>query len=123
MNFSQTLAEKLLSRAAGRRVRSGETVVCRPDLALGTDGTLPTALDYLARLDGGVPRAPFDARRLAFAFDHFNASSDRALSGSQDLARRYAALHGVTLFEVDEGVGHQRVIETGRALPGQVAVG
>lgn len=120
---SLTLAEKLLSRAAGHRVRAGDLIVCRPDLALGTDGSVPTALEYLARLDGGTPRAPFDARRLVFALDHYGAGDDAEASASQSVARAYAAKHGVTLFEVGQGIGHQRVMETGRALPGQVAVG
>ena len=118
----RTLAEKLLSRAAGRPVRAGETIVCRPDLALGTDASIAQALEYLARLDGGVPRAPLDARRLVFALDHFDASSDPRAHALQAQARDYATRHGVTLFEVGQGIGHQRIVETGRALPGQVAV-
>lgn len=119
----QTLAEKLLSRASGRRVQAGELVVCRPDLALGTDGSIPMALEYLAQLHGGTPRAPFDAKRLAFAFDHYNESSGPKALALQDTARRYATEHGITVFEVNEGIGHQRVLETGRALPGHLAVG
>jgi 3-isopropylmalate/(R)-2-methylmalate dehydratase large subunit len=119
----QTLGEKLLSRAAGRCVRAGDLAVCRPDLALGTDASIPMALECLGRLDGGVPRAPYDARRLVFALDHFNASSDPLAVARQDAARGYAALHGITLFEVDQGIAHQCVLETGRALPGQVALG
>ena len=119
----QTLAEKLLSRAAGRRVQAGELIVCRPDLALGTDGSIPMALEYLAQLHDGEARAPFDAKRLVFAFDHYNESSGPKALALQDKARRYALEHGINVFEMNEGVGHQRVLETGRALPGQLAVG
>jgi 3-isopropylmalate/(R)-2-methylmalate dehydratase large subunit len=119
----QTLAQKLLSRAAHRRVRDGELIVCRPDLALGTDGSIPMALDYLAQLHGGTARAPFDAKRMVFAFDHYNETSGPKALALQDTARRYAHEHGVTVFDMNDGIGHQRVLETGRALPGQLAVG
>lgn len=118
-----TLAEKLLSRAAGRSVRAGELIVCRPDLALGTDGSIPMALEYLAQLHGGVAGAPDDASRLVFALDHYNESSGPKALALQDKARRYAGVHGIAVFEMNEGIGHQRVLETGRALPGQLVVG
>ncbi|MDP9045055.1 MAG: aconitase family protein [Pseudomonadota bacterium] len=120
---SLTLAEKLLSRAAGRTVRADEIAVVRPDLVLGNDVTLPTALAYLARLDGGTPRAPFDARRIAFALDHLEGSCDAAPPGSQRAVTDYARDHGVRLFAAEQGAGHQVVLETGLALPGHVAVG
>jgi 3-isopropylmalate/(R)-2-methylmalate dehydratase large subunit len=119
----QTLAEKLLSRAAQREVRAGELIVCRPDLGLGTDGSIPMALDYLAELHGGEAGAPNDAGRLVFAFDHYNESSGPKALALQERARRYARAHGVAVFEMNEGIGHQRVLETGRALPGQLVVG
>ena len=119
----QTLAEKLLSRAAGHRVQAGELIVCRPDLALGTDGSIPMALDYLAELQDGEAGAPNDAGRLVFAFDHYDESSGPKALALQERARRYARAQGVAVFEMNEGIGHQRVLETGRALPGQLVVG
>jgi 3-isopropylmalate/(R)-2-methylmalate dehydratase large subunit len=37
--------------------------------------------------------------------------------------RSFAAAHGILLWDVGEGIGHQLVVETGRALPGGLAVG
>jgi 3-isopropylmalate/(R)-2-methylmalate dehydratase large subunit len=119
----QTLAEKLLSRAAAREVRAGDLVVCRPDLALGTDGSVPMALDYLEQLHGGAAGAPHDASRLVFAFDHYDASSGVKALALQDRARRYAGEHGIAVFEMNQGIGHQRLLETGGAQPGQLVVG
>lgn len=120
---AMTLAEKLLSRAAGKRIFAGGLAVCRPALALGTRETIPIALEYLSRLDGGPPRAPFDARRVVFGLGPLDADEDSGSEAAQAAARDYALAHGVTVFEAAQGMGHQRVIETGRALPGQVAVG
>lgn len=119
---SLTLAEKLLSRAAGRKVRAGEIAVVRPDLAIGTDAAAAVALEHLARLDGGTPRAPFDARRLAFGFDRADVPVP-TVAAAREAVRDYAARHGVTLFDVGEGIGHQAVLETGLARPGNLAVG
>ncbi len=119
----QTLAEKLLSRAAAREVRAGDLVVCRPDLALGTDGSVPMALDYLEQLHGGAAGAPHDASRLVFAFDHYDTSSGAKALALQDRARRYAGEHGIAVFEMNQGIGHQRLLETGGAQPGQLVVG
>ena len=37
--------------------------------------------------------------------------------------REFAARHGILLWDVGEGIGHQLIVETGRALPGGLAVG
>ena len=37
--------------------------------------------------------------------------------------RDFAALHGIPLWEVGDGIGHQLIVESGRALPGGLVVG
>lgn len=125
----QTLAEKLLSRAAGRALRAGELAVCEVDQAMGTDGSIPMALDYLREMqaDRHVPGfalpGPARADRLSFAFDHYGATSGARALQLQERARVYAQAHGVRVFEVNEGIGHQRMLERGLALPGTLVVG
>jgi len=117
-----TLTEKLLSRAAGRAVRAGETVVCEVDVAMGTDGSVPMALDYLRQVHGSKPRAPFCPERLVFALDHYGALSGSRAQALQQLAREYAVAHGIRLFEVGEGIGHQLMIDSGLVRPGELVV-
>ncbi len=120
-----TQAEKLLSRAAGRQVRAGEIAICEVDVAMGTDGSIPMALDYLARMQApgrGLP-APHRPERLLFAFDHYGpVSGERALA-LQAQARDYGRAHGIRIFEAGEGIGHQLLLERGHVRPGQLAVG
>jgi len=121
----KTLAEKLLSRAAAADLRAGELAICEPDAVMGTDGSIPMALDYLQQMqrDGAALPGPKQAERLVFAFDHYGpGSGERALS-LQDRARTYARAHGVRIFEVAEGIGHQLMMERGLVLPGQLVVG
>ena len=121
---AQTLAEKLLSRAAGRMVYAGDLAICAPDAAMGTDGSIPMALDYFRDMqpDGTLP-APAQAERLVFALDHYGPVSGERAMALQQRARDYAQAHGICTFEVGEGIGHQLMLERGRVLPGQLAVG
>lgn len=121
----QTLAEKLLSRAAGRALYAGEMAVCEVDQAMGTDGSIPMALDYLRQMqeEGADLPGPARPERLSFAFDHYGATSGPRALQLQDRARDYARTHGVRTFEVDEGIGHQLMLERGLALPGTLVVG
>lgn len=116
----RTMAEKLISRAAGRDVRAGEIAVCRPDYAMGTDGSIPMAIDYLTEMGGGRPHEP---ARLIFALDHYGETSGLNALKLQDKARRFAREHGIRLFDVGDGIGHQLLIEEGIAAPGRLAVG
>lgn len=119
-----TLAEKLLSRAAGRALRAGDLAICEPDAAMGTDGSIPMALDYFRDMqpDRSLP-APAAPERLIFALDHYGAASGERALALQQRARAYARCHGIRVFEVGEGIGHQLMLERGCALPGRLAVG
>lgn len=120
----QTLAEKLLSRASLRRVYAGQLAVCTPDVAMGTDASVPMALDYFrAMQEDGTLTSPASAAQLVFALDHYGAVSGERALALQALTREYAASEGITLFEVGEGIGHQLMLERGHVLPGQLAVG
>lgn len=123
----QTLAEKLLSRAAGMTLYAGDLAICEPDAAMGTDGSIPMALDYFHAMqeNAAEDRLPAPARpeRLVFALDHYGAVSGARAQALQARARDYAVAHGIGVFEVGEGIGHQLMLERGRVLPGQLAVG
>jgi 3-isopropylmalate/(R)-2-methylmalate dehydratase large subunit len=116
----RSMAEKLLSRAAGRAVTVGEIAICRPDHAMGTDGSVPMALDYLAHMGADAPQ---NAQRLSFAFDHYGATSGRNALALQLRARDFARAHDIHLFDVGDGIGHQLLMEQGIAAPGRLVVG
>ena len=122
---AKTIAEKLLSRAAGADLRAGDIAVCEPDVAMGTDGSIPMALDYLQQMQpAGAPLPPpRHVDRLLFALDHYGPGSGARSLALQERARAYARAHGVRMFEVGEGIGHQLMMERGLVLPGQLAVG
>ena len=120
MTSPATMAEKLLSAATGRTVRAGEIVVCTPHYAMGTDGSIPMAIDYLAGMGSGAPAQP---GQLLFALDHYGISSGPNALALQAKARKFAHDHGIALFDVGDGIGHQLLIEQGIAAPGRLVVG
>lgn len=122
MPSERTLAEKLLSRAANREVIAGDIAICRPDMAMGTDGSIPMAINYLAEMQSGT-YDPVCCDQLLFALDHYGATSGRNALFLQEKARVFAMKHGIRLFDVGDGIGHQLVIEAGLAAPGRLVVG
>jgi 3-isopropylmalate/(R)-2-methylmalate dehydratase large subunit len=119
------MSEKLLSHAARADLRAGELAICVPDAAMGTDGSIPMALDYLQQMqqEGEPLPAPRHPDRVVFAFDHYGAGSGEKSLALQQRARAYALAHGVQVFEVGDGIGHQLMLEGGFVLPGRLAVG
>jgi 3-isopropylmalate/(R)-2-methylmalate dehydratase large subunit len=116
----KTLSEKILSAKAGRDVRAGDVVICEVDYALGTDGSIPMAIDYFAAMDGGRVHAP---HRLLFALDHYAPAPSPKAALLQAGIRRFAKEQGIRLFDIGEGIGHQLVVEKGFAAPGRLLVG
>ena len=95
-------------------------MVCAVDYALGTDGSTPMALDYFQAMGGSRVRHP---DRVVFALDHYAPAPNRHTAELHQRMRRFAAEQGIPLWDVGEGIGHQLMIESGRAAPGRLAVG
>jgi 3-isopropylmalate/(R)-2-methylmalate dehydratase large subunit len=116
----KTISEKILSAKSGRDARAGDVVVCAVDQALGTDGSVPMALDYFHAMRGVRVAA---AARLAFALDHYAPAPNRDTACLHQRMREFAWQHSIHLWDVGEGIGHQLMVESGRALPGTLVVG
>lgn len=117
---AKTISEKILSAKAGRDAHAGDLVVCRVDCALGTDGSTPMALDYFEAMGG---KRVLDPESIVFCLDHYAPAPNRATGLLHQRMRDFAARHGILLWEVGEGIGHQLIVESGRALPGGLVVG
>jgi 3-isopropylmalate/(R)-2-methylmalate dehydratase large subunit len=116
----KTISEKILSAKSERDARAGDVAVCRVDCAMGTDGSVPMALDYFAAMGG---KRVFDAKRMVFAMDHYAPAPSRATTQLQQRMRDFAAQHGIQVWDAGEGIGHQLIVESGRAVPGGLVVG
>jgi 3-isopropylmalate/(R)-2-methylmalate dehydratase large subunit len=116
----KTISEKMLSAKSGTDARAGDVVICKVDCALGTDGSTPMAIDYFNAMGGRKVRDP---ERIVFALDHYAPAPSRATTQLHQRMREFAAIHGIKLWDVGEGIGHQLIVESGRAIPGNLVVG
>lgn len=116
----QTISEKILSAKSGQEVRAGDVVVCAVDFAIGTDASMPMTIDYFDKMGGETVREPSS---LVVALDHYSPAASAKTANLHALTRAFTEKHGITLFEVGMGIGHQHVVENGLALPGDLAVG
>jgi 3-isopropylmalate/(R)-2-methylmalate dehydratase large subunit len=116
----KTISEKILSAKSGRDARAGDVVISRVDCALGTDGSTPMALDYFEQMGGERVRDP---QRVVFALDHYAPPPSRQTALLHQRMRAFASQHDIEVWDVGEGIGHQLMVERGRALPGGLAVG
>jgi 3-isopropylmalate/(R)-2-methylmalate dehydratase large subunit len=119
----KTISENILSLKSGRDARAGDVVVCPVDCALGTDGSTPMALDYFESMSEGRAARVHDPQRIVLAMDHYAPALSRATAGLHQRMRSFAATHGIHVWDVGDGIGHQLIVESGRARPGGLVVG
>lgn len=118
---AQTLAEKIISHAAGRTVKAGELAVVRVDMAMAVDSIAPSVIKVLREQLGARVHDP---QRVALVIDHVAPAVNIATANAQQQVRAFAAEQGITnLFDVGRGVCHQVLIEEGLAQPGRIVVG
>lgn len=119
--MGQTLAEKIIARAAGRdRVVPGEIVTCRVDLAMMHDSGGPRRVKpILERLGAGV----WDPDRVVLVSDHYVPAVDGESAAILDLTRKWARANGITRFHDMRGICHVVLQEHGHLAPGMFVVG
>jgi len=115
-----TLAERILSVKAGRRVRAGEVVVVPVDQVMMVDSIAPSALRIVEEELGGVLQYP---ERVSVVVDHVAPASNVRVATTQKRLREVAREKGLRLFDVGRGICHQVLMEEGLARPGWVVVG
>ncbi len=119
--MGQTLAEQILSHAAGRAVQPGELITVRPDVVMGHDSLTP-AIITIMRERLGVEHVA-DREQCVLVMDHVAPASTVATANSQNVIRQFAREEGVRLFEVGRGICHQVLVEEQIARPGRIVVG
>ena len=117
----QTVAQKIIARAAGRdAVAPGEIVTCAVDLAMIHDSGGPRRIvPILERLGCGV----WDPDKVVLISDHYVPAVDAESARILDLTRRFAARHGLRHFYDMQGICHVVLPERGHLRPGMFVVG
>ena len=107
--MGQTLAEKIISEHADKKVKAGELVIAKVDVTAVQDGTGPLTVQEFKRL--GKDRL-FNPKRTILFIDHAAPSPRKELSNTHTILRDFAKEYGAVLSDVGAGVCHQRLVET-----------
>ena len=116
----RTIVEKIMSAHARSPVRAGEICICEVDAAMGTDGSVPMAIDYFEAMGGTALHNPAG---FVVALDHYAPETRDRTFASQARMRDFISVHGGHLYDVGEGIGHQLMIERGHVTSGGLYVG
>ena len=117
----QTLAQKLIARAAGHaHVAVGDVVTCQVDLAMFHDSSGPRRLKpMLDELGAKI----WDPSKVVLVLDHYVPAQDsdaqRIIQITRDTAREWRLPHVID----SEGICHVVLPERGHLRPGMLCVG
>jgi len=119
--MKQTLAQKLVARAAGKSsVTPGEIVTCKVDLAMMHDSSGPRRIKpMLERLGAKV----WDPSKVVVVTDHYLPAYDEESRNIIRIAREWVREAGVENFYDAQGICHVVLPERGHLRPGMFAVG
>ena len=119
--MAQTLAQKLIARAAGKTaVTPGEIVTCKVDLAMMHDSGGPRRVKpMLEKLGAKV----WDPDKVVLITDHYLPANDEDSRKIIRIARDWAGEAGIKNFHDGEGICHVVLPEKGHLRPGMFAVG
>jgi 3-isopropylmalate/(R)-2-methylmalate dehydratase large subunit len=120
LNLPQTLAHKIIARAAGRSaVAPGEIHTCIVDLAFAHDSSGPRR--WKPHLDELGARI-WDPSKVVVFSDHYVPAVDPESAAILDLTRRFAASSGVRHFDM-LGISHTLLPQHGLLAPGMFVAG
>lgn len=118
---AQTLAQKLIARAAGRaQVAPGEIVTCKVDMAMFHDSSGPRRLQpMLEQLGARI----WDKSRVVLVMDHYVPERDDASRKIVRIARDWAREQQLPNVYDSIGICHVVTPQHGHILPGTLCVG
>ncbi|MHB8056081.1 MAG: 3-isopropylmalate dehydratase large subunit [Candidatus Aminicenantales bacterium] len=115
-----TFSEKILGRKAGRVVRAGEVVVISPDYCLSHDNSAAIIGEFKKI---GVPRVK-SPDKIIIILDHIVPAADEKYAQNHKTIREFVRAQDLPHFyDIQNGVCHQVLPESGFALPGLVIMG
>jgi len=121
--MGMTITEKILARHAGQdRVKPGDLINARVDVALANDITAPISIE-LFRKSGA--KKVFDRERVILVLDHFVPNKDIKSAMQAKIVREFAREQDILYFfdGGEAGIEHALLPEKGLVLPGDLIMG
>ncbi|MCK5797724.1 MAG: 3-isopropylmalate dehydratase large subunit, partial [Deltaproteobacteria bacterium] len=117
--MSATLIEKIIAAHTGQdHVSPGDIVDLELDARVARDFGGANVVKNLR--EAKLPIA--DPKRTFFTFDTNPGGSDQGYAANQHLCRLFARAQGITVHDIDRGIGTHTAIETGMVWPGSTFV-
>ncbi|MBM3243666.1 MAG: 3-isopropylmalate dehydratase large subunit [Candidatus Omnitrophica bacterium] len=121
--MSHTISEKILIAHSGnKKIKPGEFIEARVDVALGNDITAPLAIAEFKK--AGFKKV-FDRSKIVLVPDHFAPAKDLRSANQCKVLADFAKEQGIiNYFEVGQmGIEHALLPEKGLVLPGDLVIG
>jgi 3-isopropylmalate/(R)-2-methylmalate dehydratase large subunit len=119
--MGKTIIEKIIQRHTDDEARPGEIVWMDLDIRSARDFGGPNVAKHYEREYGNEPVA--DRTKTFFTFDLCVPASSLKYADNQQICRDFAKKHGITVFDVDKGIGSHVLMEEGLASGGKTVVG
>lgn len=121
--MGKTAIVKIMERAAGKPVRTGERVWCEIDWSTARDfGGANCVLQF--EKEAGENAGVWDPDKVAFTFDLQAPAHSEKVAVNQKIIRQFAKKQGIKrVFDVNCGIGQHVMLEAGMIKPGDVVLG
>jgi len=116
--MGMTLIEKILTARADREARAGDVVDVRIDARVARDFGGANVVQHLVERSLDID----DPSRTFFTFDCNPTGSDQKYAANQQRCRQFARESGVTVCDIDRGIGTHLAIDEGLIGPGGTLV-
>ena len=116
--MKKTIAEKILSKHAGKDLRAGDFAICKVDFTFGQDGTSSIIIDRIKDL--GVKNLK---TKFCMVIDHSAPSPSEGVSGVHQKMRDFSKVFKIKIFDIGCGICHQVIPESGSVFPGDLVIG
>ncbi|MDD5108934.1 MAG: 3-isopropylmalate dehydratase large subunit [Candidatus Omnitrophica bacterium] len=116
--MAKTIAEKILSKHAGKDLKAGDFAVCKVDFTFGQDGTSSIIIDRIKEL--GIKKLKTS---FCMVIDHSSPSPSEGVSRVHKKMRDFSRDFKTEIFDIGCGVCHQVIPESGKILPGNLILG
>ncbi len=118
--MAQTIAEKILSRHAGKNVYADELVIVDVDAAMASDTTAPLTIQAFAEMGG---TKVWNAARTYMVIDHAAPAPNEKIANLHTMMRTFSREQGCVLYDVGDGICHQLMVDNKHVAPGEVFLG
>lgn len=115
-----TIAEKILSKKVGKKLKAGDLIITEVDGAMASDTTGPYAIKAFEEMGGGKIWNP---EKFALIIDHAAPAPNERIANLHAMMRTFAKAQGFRLFDIGEGICHQVMMEERYVKPGYVFMG